>query len=146
MVNEAAAVLEAVAEDSWVVWGTQVLPNIVAQVRAEGGEGSEFTSKALELLFTVEAEKDADEDIAHQEAHHQEKLEAFLDKRIMQEEFKRDSEGDMAMVERSEAKGDKEIMEVETQVSGEMDVDSGEDEVVSITTQKRVLLLTAVKE
>ena len=138
MVDEAAAVLEAVAEDSWVVWGMQVLPNVVAQVRAEGGEGSEFTSKALELLFTVEAEKDADEDIAHWEACHQEKLEAFLDKRIMQEEFKRDSEGDTAMVERSEAKGDKEIMEVETQVSGEMDVDSGEDEVVSITTQKQV--------
>ena len=126
MVDEAAAVLEAVAEDSWVIWGMRVLPNVVAQVRAEGGEGSEFTSKALELLFAVEAEKDADEDIACQEVHHQEKLEAFLDERIMQEEFKRDSEGDTAMVERSEAKGDKEIMEVETQVSGEMDVDSGE--------------------
>ena len=83
MVDEAAAVLEAVAEDSWVIWGMRVLPNVVAQVRAEGGEGSEFTSKALELLFAVEAEKDADEDIACQEVHHQEKLEAFLDERII---------------------------------------------------------------
>ena len=37
-------------------------------------------------------------------------------------------------MERSEATGDKEIREVETQVSGEMDVDSGEDEVVLDTT------------
>ena len=91
MVDEAAAVLEVVADNLWVLWGVRVIPNAVAQVRAEGGVGSESASKALELLFAVEAEKDMDEDIAHWEACHQEKLEAFLDKRIMQEEFKRDS-------------------------------------------------------
>ena len=30
MVNEAAAVLEVVAKDSWVVWGARVLLNVVA--------------------------------------------------------------------------------------------------------------------
>ena len=55
---------------------------MVAQVRAEGGEGSESISKVLELLFAADAEKDVDEDIAHREAHCQEKLEAFLDERI----------------------------------------------------------------
>ena len=134
MVDEAAAVLEVVAEDLWVVWGAQVLPNIVAQVRAEGGEGSESISKALELLFAVDAEKDMDEDIAHREACHQEELEAFLDERIMQEEHERDSEGDMATAERSEATGDEELVEVETQISGEMGMNSGEDKVVSVTT------------
>ena len=111
-----------------------MIPNVVAQVRVEGGVGSESASKALELLFTVEAEKDMDEYITHQEAHHQEKLEAFLNERIMQEEFKRDSEGEAVMAERSKATGDEEIREVETQVSGEMDVDSREDEVVSVVT------------
>ena len=138
MVDEATAVLEAVADDSWVVWGAQVLPNVVARVRAEGGEGSESISKVLELLFTVDAEKDVDEDITHWEVHCQEKLEAFLDERISQEEFERDSEGGAATVERSEATGDEEIMEVETQISGEMDVDSGEDKVVSVMTHKWV--------
>ena len=137
MVNEAAAVLEVVANDSWVVWGAQVLPNVVARVKAEGGEGSESVSKALELLFAADAEKDANEDIARREARCQEKLEAFLDKRITQEEFERDSEGDAATAERSEATGDEELVEVETQISGEMDVDSGEDKVVSVTTRKR---------
>ena len=136
MVDEATVVLEAVADDSCVVWGAQLLPNVVAQVRAEGGEGSESISKVLELLFTADAEKDADEDIAHWEVRCQEKLEAFLDKRISQEEFERDSEGGAATVERSEATGDEEIMEVETQISGEMDVDSGEDKVVSVMTRK----------
>ena len=137
MVDEAAAVLEVVAKDLWVVWGARVLPNVVARVRAEGGEGSESVSKALELLFAADAEKDTDEDIAHWEMCCQEKLEAFLDKRIMQEEFERDSEGDVATAERSEAMGDKELVEVETQISGKMDVDSGEDKVVSVATQKR---------
>ena len=136
MVNEAAAVLEAVADNSWVVWGARVLPNVVAQVKVEGGEGSESVSKALELLFAADVEKDANKDIARREACHQEKLEAFLDERIMQEEFERDSEGDAAMAERSEATGDEELMEVETQISGEMDMDSREDEVVSVATQK----------
>ena len=114
-----------------------MLPNVVAQVRVEGGKGSESVSKALELLFAADAEKDVDEDIACWEVHCQEKLEAFLDKRIMQEEFERDSEGDMVMVERSKATGDEELVEVETQISGEMDVDSGEDKVVIIVTQKQ---------
>ena len=134
MVDEAAAVLEAVADDSWVEWGARVLPNVVARVKAEGGEGSESVSKAPELLFAADAEKDVDEDIACREARRQEKLEAFLDERIMQEEFERDSEGDAVMAERSEATGDEELVEVETQISGEMDVDSGEDEVVSVVT------------
>ena len=134
MVDEAAAVLEVVADDLWVVWGTRVLLYIVVQVRVEGGEGSESVSKALELLFTADAEKDVDKDIAHQEAHHHKKLEAFLDERIMQEEFERDSEGDTVMAERSKATGDEELVEVETQISGEMDMGSGEDEVVSIMT------------
>ena len=103
-------------------------------MRAEGGEGSESISKMLELLFAVDAEKDTDKDIACREACHQEKLEAFLDERITQEEYERDSEGDVAMAERSEATGDKEVVEVETQISGEMDVDSGEDKVVSVPT------------
>ena len=136
MVNEAAAVLEAVANNSWVVWGARVLPNVVAQVKAEGGERSESVSKALELLFAADVEKDVNKDIARREACHQEKLEAFLDERIMQEEFERDSEGDAAMVERSEATGDEELVEVETQISGEMDMDSREDEVVSVVTRK----------
>ena len=105
-------------------------------MRVEGGEGSESISKALELLFAVEAEKDMDEDITHQEVCHQEKLEVFLDERIMQEEFESDSEGEVAMAERSKAMGDEEIGEVETQVSGDMDMDSGEDEVVLVATQK----------
>ena len=137
MVNEAAAVLEAVADNSWILWGVRVLPNVVARVKVEGDEGSESISKVPELLFAADVEKDVDEDIACQEAHRQEKLEAFLDERIMQEEFKRDSEGDTAMAERSEATGDEELVEVETQISGEMDVDSGEDEVVSVATRKR---------
>ena len=134
MVNEAAAVLEAVADDSWILWGARVLPNVVAQVKAEGDEGSESISKAVEPLFAADVEKDANEDIARREARCQEKLEAFLDERITQEEFERDSEGDAAMVEKSEATGDEELVEVETQISGEMDVDSGEDEVVSVAT------------
>ena len=137
MVDEAAAVLEVVANDSWVEWGARVLPNVVARVKAEGGEGSESVSKAPELLFAADVEKDVDKDIARREARHQEKLEAFLDERITQEEFERDSEGDAAMAERSEATGDEELVEVESQISGEMDVDSGEDEVVSVATRKR---------
>ena len=137
MVDEAAAVLEAVADDLWILWGARVLLNVVARVKAEGDEGSEPVSTAPELLFAADAEKDVDEDIARWEARRQEKLEAFLDERITQEEFERDSKGDVAMAERSEAMGDEELMEVETQISGEMDVDSGEDEVVSIATRKR---------
>ena len=38
MVDEAAAVLEAVADDSWILWGAQVLPNVVARVKDEGSE------------------------------------------------------------------------------------------------------------
>ena len=129
MVDEAAAVLEAVADDSWISWGAQVLPNVVARVK---NEGSESVSKAVEPLFAADVEKDANEVIAPREARRQEKLEALLDERISQEEFERDSEGDAATAERSEATGDEELVEVETQISGEMDVDSGEDELVSV--------------
>ena len=131
MVDEATAVLEAVADDSWITWGTWVIPNVVTQMRVEeevrawmeaggghqdveGGVGSGSASKALELLFAVEAEKDTDEDFAHQEAHLQEKLEVFLDERITQEKFEKDSEGEMATAERSEVMGDEETSEAET--------------------------------
>ena len=134
MVDEAAAVLEAVADDLWILWGARVLPNVVARVK---DEGSESVSKAVEPLFAADVEKDVNEVIARREACRQEKLEALLDKRISQEEFKRDSEGDVATAEKSEATGDEELVEVETQISGEMDVDSGEDEVVSVATRKR---------
>ena len=134
MVNEAAAVLEGVADDSWILWGARVLLNVVARVK---DEGSESVSKAVELLFAADVEKDANEDIARREARRQEKLEALLDERISQEEFERDSEGDAATAEKSEATGDEELVELETQISGEMDVDSGEDEVVSVATRKR---------
>ena len=81
MVDEAAAVLEVVADNLWVEWGARVLLNVVARVKAEGGEGSESVSKALELLFAADAEKDVDKDIARREVCRQEKLEAFLDER-----------------------------------------------------------------
>ena len=134
MVDEAAAVLEAVADDSWILWGARVLPNVVARVK---DEGSESVSKAVEPLFAADVEKDANEVIARREARRQEKLEALLDERISQEEFERDSEGVAATAEKSEATGDEELVELETQISGEMDVDSGEDEVVSVVTRKR---------
>ena len=108
-----------------------MLPNVVARVK---DEGSESVSKAVEPLFAADVEKDANEVIARREVRRQEKLEALLDERISQEEFKRDSEGDAAMAEKSEATGDEELVEVETQIIGEMDVDSGEDEVISVAT------------
>ena len=108
---------------------------------AEGGIESGSASKALELLFTVEVEKDMDEDFTCWEARLQEKLGAFLDKRITQEEFEKNLEGEAATAERSKVMGDEETREVETQVWGEMDVDSGEDEVVMVVTQKQVLSL-----
>ena len=134
MVDEAAAVLEAVADDSWILRGARVLPNVVARVK---DEGSESVPKAVEPIFAADVEKDANEVIARWEARRQEMLEALLDERISQEEFERDSEGDAATAEKSEATGDEELVEVETQISGEMDVDSGEDEVVSVATRKR---------
>ena len=88
MVDEAAAVLEAVADDSWILWGARVLPNVVARVK---DEGSESVSKAVEPSFAADVEKDANEVIARREARRQEKLEALLDERISQEEFERDS-------------------------------------------------------
>ena len=45
IVDEAAAVLEVVADNLWVTWGMRVIPNMVAQVRVEGGVGSESASK-----------------------------------------------------------------------------------------------------
>lgn len=65
----------------------------------------------------------------------------FLDERITQEEFEKDLVGEVATAERSEVMGDEETREAETQVLGEMDMDSGEDEVVMVVTQKQVLSL-----
>lgn len=64
-----------------------------------------------------------------------------MDERITQEEFEKDLVGEAATAERSEVMGDEETREAETQVLGEMDVDSGEDEVVMVVTQKQVLSL-----
>ena len=139
MVKEVVRTIESIAEDAWISWAGQLIPNIVCHIREET-EARDHKERerrirkeaeAKERLVREEAEREVREEaerVARRERHQQEKLDLFLNESITAEEFKKDSEVE---AEESEVTGVAVIEDkVGAQVS-EMEVDdAGEDEVV----------------
>ena len=139
MVNEAVHTIESIADDAWISWAGQLIPNIVHRVREEtevrDHEERERRiceeAEAKERLVCEEAEREVREEaekVVRRERRQQEKLDLFLNKSITAEELEKDSEVE---AEGSEVTGVAIIEDkVGAQVS-EMEVDDvGEDEVV----------------
>ena len=137
--NEAVCKIEPVADDAWISWAGRLIPNIVRHVREETEVRDRKEkerriheeAEVKERLVCEEAEREVREEaerVAQRERRQQEKLDLFLNKSIIAEEFKKDSEVE---VEESEVTGVAVIEDkVGAQVS-EMEVDDmGEDEVV----------------
>ena len=139
MVDEAARMIESVADDAWVPWVGRLVPNIARRVReeAEAKDREEKERKireeaeAKERLVREEAErvvKAEAERVARREKRQQEKLDLFLNESITAEEFERDSE---AEAERSEVVEDITSEDALGTQTSEMEVDeAGEDGVV----------------
>ena len=135
MVKEATGVLKAVADKSWIPWAEWVIPNVAFQVRewavAKGHE--EHTKKVCE-----EGAQEA-ECIAQREWWMEEKLEAFVEGKMMEEEFEQNSEVEAeAEVEVEEATGTEEVKETGGMEASAMEVDEGsESEVVAIEEESK---------
>ena len=135
--NEAVRTIESVADDAWISWAGQLIPNIVRRVREEmEARDREERERRIreeaevkERLVREEAEREVREEaerVARRERRQQEKLDLFLNESITAEEFKKDSEAEESEVTGVAIVEDK----VGAQVS-EMEVDdAGEDEVV----------------
>ena len=140
MVDEAVHTIESVADDAWVPWVGQLVPNIVRRIQ-EAAEAKDHEEKerktreeaeTRERLICEEAKRMVKEEaewIARREQRQQEKLDLFLSELITVEEFERDSEVE---AERSEVVGEFVGEDVLGTQTSKMEVDDvGEDEVVA---------------
>ena len=112
--NEAVCTIESVADDAWISWAGQLIPNIVHRVREETeARDREERERRIreeaevrERLIREEAKRMVKEEaewIMRRERRQQEKLDLFLSESITVEEFERDSEVE---AERSEVVGE----------------------------------------
>ena len=127
MVDEAACTIETIADNTWVTWAGQLVPNITRRVREEAEVKERLVCEEAKRLVREEAKR-----IAQRERRQQEKLDLFLNESITAEEFEKDLEEE---VERSEALGDVVREDVLGTQTSEMEVDdAGEDKVVAKNT------------
>ena len=128
MVEEATGVLKGVADNSWIPWAEQVIPNVASRARewAVAKEREAHAQKVCE-----EAAQEA-ERVAQREWQMEEKLEGFVDGKMMEEEFKQDLEAE-AEVEGDEATGIEEVKESGRMETSVMEVDEdSESEVMAV--------------
>ena len=142
MADKAVHLIELVADNAWVNWAGQLVPNIVRRIQeaTEAGDCEEKERKtreeaeAREGLIRKEAKRMVKEEaewIVRREWCQQEKLDLFLSELITVEEFERDLEAE-AEAEKSEVVGDVVGEDALGTQTSEMEVDNaGEDEVVA---------------
>ena len=138
MIDEATAVLEAVANESWLPWVECLAPNVACRVRAEA-EARAREEHDCELR--EEAKRLVDEKlarVARQDKWLEEKLMEVLEGRLSQEALEIDSEAEeMGEAEGSEAVGMEEVGMTGGTQSSAMEVnEEGEDEVIVVEEVK----------
>ena len=138
IVEDATKALEAIADESWILWAARLVPNVARLVREE------VEARALEehdRKFQEEVKQLVDEKLARavkRDRRLEEKLTVVLEGRLSQEALEVDSEAEeMGEAEESEAVRTEEVGMTGGTQSLAMEVDKeGEDEVVVIEEVK----------
>ena len=134
LVGQATEVLEGVADESWVGWAGRLIPGVARQVR-EAGEAKKREEEAKR--FREEKERVARENaerVVRRERRVREKVEAFIEGQITEEELERNSEAEADI----EVAVGSEVEETGGPESSAMEVDDGgESEVVAVEEETK---------